>query len=168
MSVMKVALIALLFAVVPCAADLQEELYQEADAEFRVGNETDLPGNKTDMPMTDTPTNETSIPDTPTPDSPATGSTAPATAAPEEDDDKDKTVPIIIACVGGAVLLGLAAYIVMRCRTKRTPEEENLLEDPSINVSHTQPAIRPEELRRSVYDPESETNQVKDTEILAE
>eukprot|EP01061_Rhynchopus_euleeides_P009294 TRINITY_DN1843_c0_g1_i2.p1 TRINITY_DN1843_c0_g1~~TRINITY_DN1843_c0_g1_i2.p1 ORF type:complete len:204 (+),score=75.25 TRINITY_DN1843_c0_g1_i2:80-613(+) len=177
MTMAKVSVAVLLFAVACFGAD-DEGFYTEQDLAVLLSNETDvpMPQNETDVPLpqnvTDAPMpqNETDVPlpqnDTDVP-LPETDAPLPETNAPSSDDNGTPVWIIIVACVGGAAVLAGAAFALLKCRAKTTPEHENLLEDPSVNtVSHV--PGRPEELRRSVYDPSSDTHQTQDTEVVAE
>eukprot|EP01061_Rhynchopus_euleeides_P009295 TRINITY_DN1843_c0_g1_i3.p3 TRINITY_DN1843_c0_g1~~TRINITY_DN1843_c0_g1_i3.p3 ORF type:complete len:177 (+),score=72.83 TRINITY_DN1843_c0_g1_i3:80-532(+) len=150
MTMAKVSVAVLLFAVACFGAD-DEGFYTEQDLAVLLSNETDvpMPQNETDVPV---PSNHTG---------------SDSSSSDDDDDDDSSPLPIILGCVGGAAVLAGAGFALMKYRTKTTPEHENLLEDPSVNtVSHV--PGRPEELRRSVYDPSSDTHQTQDTEVVAE
>eukprot|EP01061_Rhynchopus_euleeides_P009293 TRINITY_DN1843_c0_g1_i1.p2 TRINITY_DN1843_c0_g1~~TRINITY_DN1843_c0_g1_i1.p2 ORF type:complete len:202 (+),score=86.10 TRINITY_DN1843_c0_g1_i1:80-607(+) len=175
MTMAKVSVAVLLFAVA-CFASDDEGFYTEQELSLMLSNDTDvpMPQNVTDAPM---PGNDTDAPipphvtDVPMPqhvtDAPSNHTGSDSSSSDDDDDDDSSPLPIILGCVGGAAVLAGAGFALMKYRTKTTPEHENLLEDPSVNtVSHV--PGRPEELRRSVYDPSSDTHQTQDTEVVAE
>ena len=85
------------------------------------------------------------------------------------DDDDDSKLPMVLGIVGGVIAAAILVYFAFKGCKADSPEQDNLLEDPAVNATgHVEKPIRPEELRRSVYDPEHETNKIQQQDVLAE
>eukprot|EP00754_Rhynchopus_humris_P014771 Rhum_TRINITY_DN14409_c13_g1::Rhum_TRINITY_DN14409_c13_g1_i1::g.88400::m.88400 len=97
--------------------------------------------------------------------------------APPADKKSKKHVVAIVIGVIAAVLAAIGAFFFIRSRSSRTkiPEQENLIShhDPNMNQVVDSTPVRNQELRRSVFDPESGTSKsvnaaAADTTVLAE